>query len=72
MGWKMALIDFLKNIYLQSKITLMDYDNDIILINKDFAFTLRGNITKKFKEYTTRNIMFILAENKNEFKIYIK
>lgn len=68
----MALIDFLRNIYLQSKITLIDYDNDIILINNDFAFTLRGNITKKFREYITKKIMFILAENKNEFKIYIK
>lgn len=50
----------------------MDYYNDIILIDKGFAFTLRGNITKKFKEYTNREVVFILAENKNEFKIYIK
>lgn len=45
----MALIDFLRNIYLQSKITLMDYDNDIILINKDFAFTPKVNIKKNLK-----------------------
>ena len=66
----MKLIDLLRNLCLQTEITLKE--DDKILIYKDFAFTPKGNITKSFKNFTNKNIYFITADNKDQITIYVK
>ena len=68
----MKLIDLLRNVYLQTKFTLMDYNSDIIYINNEYAFTTKGNIRKIFKPHLSHEIVFILADNKDKLKIYVR
>lgn len=68
----MKLINLLRNVYLQTKFTLMDYNSDIIYINNEYAFTTKGNIRKIFKPYLSHEIVFVLADNKDKFKIYVR
>lgn len=68
----MQLIDLLKNIHLQTKFTVVEYDNDIILINNEYAFTPKVNIKKKFKQYLDYKIVFIIAKDKDKIKVYIR
>lgn len=68
----MKLIDLLRNVYLQTKFTIMEYDNDVIFINNELAFTCKGNIRTHFKPYLSHEIVFILAENKDKLKIYVR
>ena len=68
----MQLIDLFRNIYLQTKFTVVEYDNDIIFINNEYAFTTKGNIRKNFKQYLNYKIVFIIAEDKDKIKVYIR
>ena len=68
----MKLIDLLRNVYLQTKFTIMEYDNDVIFIQNEYAFTTKGNIRKNFKPYLNYEIVFVLADNKDKLKIYVR
>ena len=68
----MKLIDLLRNVYMQTKFTIMEYDNDVIFINNELAFTCKGNIRAHFKPYLNYEIVFILADNKDKLKIYVR
>ena len=68
----MQLIDLFRNIHLQTKFTVVEYENDIIFINNEYAFTTKGNIKKQFKQYLNYKVVFMIAEDKNKLKIYIR
>ena len=68
----MKLINLLRNVYLETKFTIMNYDSDIIHINNEYAFTPKGNIRKIFQPYLNNEIVFVLADNKDKFKIYVR